>query len=150
MAHNRTNIRNAVVALLATVNANVLPERRQRIDSTMRPLVIVSCGTDDIDPGLSAMGTPTYEVEHAQQVTCEVHVEAADGVTAAEAIDQLELEIESALATDITLGGLIEILAPVNSELEMETSQDRVIATRSINYTAAWRSAFGSPDVPET
>jgi hypothetical protein len=149
VAHNRTNIRNAVVAALAGINATVLPERRHRIDSSLRPCVIVSCGTDDIDPGLSSMGMPTFDVEHAQQVTCEVHVEAADGEAASEAIDELELEIESALAAAGDLGGIVEILAPVNSELEAETAQDRVIATRSITYTAQWRSAFGSPDTPE-
>ncbi len=151
MAHNRTQIRDALVGLLtATVtSATVYSERRNRIDSTMRPLVIVSLGTDDSDASRRAMGQPVYQVEHAQVLTVEIHTDAADGQVAAEAIDQIQLEIEGALASDLTLGGLVEIIEPVGSELEMLTDQDRVIAVRSCNYLLPWRAPFGTPDIPE-
>lgn len=152
MAHNRTQIRTAVVALLTAgvTSATVYSERRNRIDSTMRPLAIVSLGASDPEAAQRAMGQPAYMVEHSQQITVEIHTEAADGQIAAEAVDQIELEIEGALASDLTLGGLVEIIEPASSELEMLTDQDRVIAVRSVSYTAPWRAAFGTPDTPET
>jgi len=152
VAHNRTAIRDAVVSLLkaGVTSATTYSERRQRIDSTLRPLVIVSLGEDVQDIGQAAMGQPVYEIQHDQVLTCEIHVEAAEGQECAEAIDQIELEIEAALASDMTLGGICEVIYPAASELEMQTEQDRVIAVRSVNYTIPWRCAFGSPDTPET
>lgn len=152
MAHNRTQIRDAVMTLLTpgVTSATVYSERRHRIDSTIRPLVIVSLGEDAQDIGQAAMGQPVYEIEHVQVVTCEIHVEAATGVECAVEIDQIELEVEQSLASDLTLGGICEIIYPIASELEMQTEQDRVIAVRSVNYSIPWRCAFGSPDIPET
>lgn len=115
----------------------------------MRPLVIVSLGEDTPDAGQSVMGSPTYEVEHIQALTIEIHVEGIDGDICAVAIDQIELEAEAALASDLTLGGLCEIIYPVSSELEMQAEQDRIIAVRSVVYTIPWRCSFGSPDTPE-
>jgi len=95
------------------------------------------------------MGQPVYQVEHAQVLTVEIHTEAADGQIAAESVDQVQLEVEGALASDLSLGGLVEIIEPAGSELEMLTDQDRVIAVRSVNYVLPWRAAFGTPDIPE-
>ena len=114
----------------------------------MRPLVIVSLGEDTQDTGLATMGDPIYDVEHAQALDCEIHVEAADGDSCAKAIDQIELEIEAALASDLTLGGICEIIYPAGSELEMLTEQDRVIAVGSVAYVVPWRCPFGAPDPP--
>lgn len=150
MAHNRTQIRDALVALLTpALSATVYAERRHRIDSTMRPLVIVTLAEDVFDAGRQSMGDPSFDVEHAQQVEIKIHTEGFDGEVAAVAIDQIELEIEGALASDLSLGGLVENIEPVGSGLEMNTEQDRVIAVRTVNYAAPWRSEFGKPDTPE-
>jgi hypothetical protein len=151
VAHNRTNIRNALVALVgpALNPVALLSERRNRIDSALRPLVILSLGDDTFEPAERSMGSPVYAVEHSQAVTFEIHTEADTGEVAADDIDSIELTIEAALSTDLKLGGLVEMVFPVGSALEMETTQDRVIAVRSVNYQADWRSAFGSPDDPE-
>lgn len=150
--HNRTAIRNAVVALLTTgvTSAAVASERRNRIDSTIRPLCIVALGDDAYSADEMAMGQPAYDVEHAQTVTIEIHVDAATGAECAEEIDQIELEVEAALASDLELGGLVENIVPAGSEMETSTDQDRVIAVRSVAYVAPWRCTFGAPDTPES
>ena len=151
MAHTRTQIRSALGALVKTAIDPItfLVERRYRIDPTLRPLVIMSLGEDAIQTGESAMGDPTYDVEHAQVATFELHAEGDSGEICADQIDQLELEVEAAIASDLTLGGIAEMIYPIGSELEMETTQDRVIAVRSVNYSVVWRSKFGAPDTPE-
>jgi len=150
--HNRSAIRAALAALIgpAIAPAQLLIERQQRIDSSLRPLCILSLGEDAIDIGQTAMGNPSFEVEHGQAVTVEIHTEGASGDVAAEAIDALELLVEGAIASDLKLGGLVEMMTPVSSEMEMQTDQDRVIAVRSIDYLASWRSNFGTPDIPES
>ena len=152
MAHNRTAIRDALLTLLSgmVTPVAVYAERRQRIDSTLRPLAIIALGDDAADAGEMAMGAGVYEVEHVQTVTLELHAEAADGETVCETIDQMELEAETLLASDLTLGGLAEIIYPIGSEIETSTDQDRVIGVRSVTYSIPWRAAFGSPDTPES
>jgi len=153
VAHNRTEIRLAVKALLDAVVsptwANVYVERRHRIDTTLRPLVIISTGNDDLEPGNRAMGSPVYDVEHSQALTLELHADGTDGDVVADTIDAMELEVEAALASDLFLGGLVEMVTPVSSELEMDSETDRIIGVRSVQYLASWRSAFGAPDTPE-
>lgn len=153
MAHNRTEIRAAVKALIdaipSPVAANVYLERRRRIDSTLRPCIIISTGEDDQDPAERAMGGP-YQVEHTQSLLIELHADGDEGDTAADTIDAMELQVEAALASDLELGGLCELLTPVASTLEMSADTDRVTAVRGVTYSVAWRSAFGTPDTPES
>ena len=153
MAHNRTELRNAVLALLQAIPTPtaqaVYAERRRRIDATLRPLIIVSLGNDDFEPVERAMGSPSYSVEHSQALVIELHADGTDGDVVADQIDAMELEVEQALVSDLTLGGRAELITPVSSELETETEQERVIGVRTLNYIIAWRSVFGAPDTPE-
>lgn len=151
MAHNRTEVRNAIVALLSSMVTPVAvhAERRHRIDTTMRPLVVVTLGQTVAEPAQMVMGAPVYRVESTETITLELHADGVDGAAVADELDQMELEAEQILATDLELGGLVEMLYPVGSELEMSADQDRIIGVRSVNFTVAWRNAFGAPDTPE-
>ena len=152
MAHNRTAIRNAIVALLEAIPTPtalaVYAERRRRLDATLMPCIIISLGTDALDPTDRALGAP-YTIEHEQAVTLELHAAGSDGDVVADQIDAMELEVETALASDLNLGGLCELVQPLSSELEMESAQDTVIGVRSLSYITPWRATFGSPDIPE-
>lgn len=150
--HNRTAIRESLLTLLSTMAtpSAVYAERRHRIGSAMRPLVIFSLGETTPEPGEMAMGGTAYVVEHVQTITLELHAEGADGDAVADTIDQMELEAEQLLASDLTLGGLVEMIYPGTSQLEMSDDQDRVIGVRSVTYTVPWRAVFGAPDTPET
>ena len=151
MAHNRSQIRDALAALVGPAIAPIefYVERRYRIDTTLRPLVVMSLGENAIADSEMSMGSPAYNVEHVQAATFELHAQGDSGEVCSDQIDQLELEVEQAIAADLTLSGLCEMIYPVGSELEMETTQDRVIAVRSVVYSVVWRCEFGQPDTPE-
>lgn len=151
MAHTRTTIRTALEALLTPALAPTVlyVERHRPIGTEERPCVVLSLPGDVIDTDMMTMDEPAYRVEHEQSVVVELHVDGSDGDVVAPAIDALELTVEAALASDLTLGGVLENLTPVSSELESNADQDRVLGVRTILYNATWRSSFGSPDVPE-
>ena len=95
------------------------------------------------------MGQPTYDVEHTQALLVELHADEADGLALSTQIDAMELEVEQALAADLSLGGVCENIEPNGSEMVMNLEQERMVGIRSCTYLISWRAAFGAPDTPE-
>lgn len=149
MAHNRTNLRNALDSAFAAVTFPVRIEQARRIDSSLRPCAVLTLGDDTAETDQRTMADPTFITERAQACIIEFHAEGATGRIVAEAIDAMELELEGAIAADLTLGDLCELIEPEGSTLEMSAEQDVVIGARGTTYTITWRAPFGSPDVPE-
>lgn len=149
MPHHRTTIRNALATAVSGVGFTVFPERQDRIDSTLRPCAVMSLTSADEDSTRRKMG---WSIEHAQTVLFELHADAPTGREVAEAIDAMELAIEAAVAGSDggQLGGLVLLIEPAGSELEMSREQSTVVGVRSVSYTASWRAPFGQPDNPET
>jgi len=150
MPHIRTQLRDGLetqLTGLATPNV-VLFEFRHRVDVADMPAVLVSLTNTEPQIGEFTMGSP-YEVENQQTVLIEMHATAPTGRACMETLDQLELEIEAALASDLTVGNLLENLWPGTSELEVNVDQDIVAGVRSVSYLAIWRAQFGAADIPE-
>ena len=148
MPHARTTIRNALTAAFSSLTFTVHTERRRRVDTTLRPLAVMALNAVENESSERAMGSP-YEVEHRQTVLIELHADGATGLEVSETIDAMELEIEQALAADVSLGGVAENIEPAGSEVESNDEQDRVLMVRSCTYEVTWRAAFGAPDSPE-
>ena len=148
MPHHRTTIRNALVTATAGLTYAVFPERQDRIDDTLRPCAVLSLTGTEEELSRRTMG---WRVDHEQTALFELHVDAPNGRTAAESLDAMELELEAALAGGDggTLGGIVELIEPAGSELEMSREQQSVVAVRSVTYTISWRALFGQPDTPE-
>lgn len=150
MAHNRTAIRAALATAFGSLSFSAWTETPgTRIDVTLRPRAVFTLPETAYESGEWVMGADSYDVEHSEGLTVELHADGATGENVADAIDAMELEIEAALAVDLTLGGLCENIVPIGSELEMNQEQDRVIGVRSCNYAILWRATFGTPDQPE-
>ena len=152
MAHYRTTLRNQLATLLGglTVPQNVYIERAHRIGPDDLPAVVWALTDDEQDAGDRAMGSPTFEVEDQQTLMVELHESGSTGATVATTIDAMELEVESVLGTDPTLGGAVENLYKTGSTLEYNVDQDRVLGVRVITYILHWRHVFGSPDIAES
>jgi hypothetical protein len=127
----------------------VQAERRHRLDATEVPAVLVSTTEDATQPGERSMGTGPYDMETDQNISIELHAQGTDGETVAETLDQLDLEVEQALAADISLGGILEILTQSESAVEFNADQDVVLGVRVVTYVATWRHTFGDADTPE-
>ena len=148
--HGRAQIRAAIAAALSSLATpvTVRVEARRRLDPvTDLPAVIVGMGEDTANADMRAMGP--YVVERTQNVMVELHATGADGDTIAGVLDQMDLEVEAALAADLTLGGITEIIEPVTSVAEWTDDQDTLLGSRLVTYAVIWRHDFGAPDVPE-
>lgn len=137
----------AALGALATP-VTVEAERRHRLSPDLLPAVLVYLTGAEDQSDMMVTGSP-YVVESLQTVSIEIHAAGGDGKTVADTIDQVELEVEAALAADTTLGGILENLTPTGSEIESSVEQEHVIAVRAVQYSAIWRHAFGTPDTPE-
>ena len=93
------------------------------------------------------MGVPTLERE--QTVTLELHAAGSDGEQIAGTVDQMDLEVEAALAVDQTLGGIALFIQRGESSIEWTDDQDTLYAARTTPYVVHWRADFGTPDLPE-
>lgn len=150
--HARAQVRAALAAVLGglATPAAVYMERRNRLDPGLLPAVVVALTDCEAQPGDRTMDAGDgFVVEWAQTVVVEIHATGRDGDVVAPVLDQVELEVETALGADPSLGGLLELLEPTSSALDMTTDQDRTLGVRSITYTATWRAPFGAPDQPE-
>lgn len=154
--HVRTLIRNAVSTALSglATPATVLTEPHRRIAPDDLPAVLMSVTDDEPQPDRMTMGSPQYEMERTQAVSIELHAGGSDGQTIAETIDQMDLEVEQAIAASSVspspaLGGFAEIVSMTESTIEWNSDQDYILAARTVVYSVAWRHVFGAPDAPE-
>ncbi|MAB00105.1 MAG: hypothetical protein CMN87_12105 [Stappia sp.] len=104
MSHVRTQIIGAVVAALtglSTTGANVFPQRRYPTGDGQWPCLLVYRGREVSTP--DEIGRPPREMARTLEVLVEI---VATGAHAEDVIDDACVEIEQALAADVTLGGL--------------------------------------------
>lgn len=153
MPHARTTMRNAISAAMAAnvTLATVYMERRQRLDASLLPAVVISLTDCEPQTDEFVMRTP-FQSDDQQAINVEIQVAGApgdDGLLVAETIDAIEVQVETAMAEDPSLGGASEIVYPGGSVYETNVDQDRVLGVRVIQYLAPWRHTFGSPDQPE-
>ena len=150
MPHARTTMRDAIQSAMASVTlATVYMERRMRLEPGLLPAVVVSLTDSETETEGFSMGG--YKVENSQSINVEIQVAGAvgdDGLGVAELIDDIETEVEAAIAADLTLSGAADIVYPTGSVYETNVDQDRVLGVRVIQYVAPWRHQFGTPDDP--
>ena len=154
MPHARATMRDAIQAAMAgnVTLATVYMERRNRLDPSMLPAVVISLTDSEPQTDEFTMRSPLYECDNQQAINIEIQAAGEpgdDGLLVAEAIDAIEVEVETAMAEDLTLGGAAEMVYPGGSVYETNVDQDRVLGVRVIQYLAPWRHTFGSPDQPE-
>lgn len=104
MAHVRQQIVEAVVSALtglSTTGANVFPQRRYPTGDGQWPCLLVYRGREVSTP--DEIGRPPREMAHGFEVLVEI---VAAGAAADDTIDDACVEIEKAVAADVTLGGL--------------------------------------------
>lgn len=104
MAHVRTQIVTAIASAvtgLATTGWRVFVQRRYPADETRLPCLLIYRASEVSE--VAEMGRPPREMMR----TVDVSIEAvASGASADDTLDTIASQVETALAADITLGGL--------------------------------------------
>lgn len=149
MSHQRANIRAAIVSALTglpTTGANVLAGRAYPEDSTLLPALSVYTPEEEWNEDASEMvPNAVGEIMSVRNLSIAI-VGMAIGGSYLDTLDQMALEIETALNADLFLGGECDALLYVGMEIEqmtdaMETSTGRI----TIAYRAEYQTDAKDP-----
>lgn len=140
MTHARVQIRAAVAAALAnlpTTGGNVFPGRPWPLDEGERPGIVVLTPAEDAE--VDAIG-PVKLMR-----TLEVLVIGYDDGDAIEdRLDQIALEVETAIAADPTLGGTVKEIVLSGTAMEIDQARSRAGEIR-MTFTAGYRTTRAAP-----
>lgn len=132
MSHARTQIRQAVIALLkgnTSAGNNVFEARVYPIDDPKLPALLVYTKLETL--GEQSMSRP--RTQHRElRLSIEVYVKARGKVD--EDTDALALEIEQLIAADVTLGGLVKDMVLDTTETQFSDDGERPVAVAVMNY----------------
>lgn len=136
MSHARTQIRNAVTALLkgnTTAGNNVFESRVYAIDEPKLPALLIYTKMETV--GEQSMSRP--RTQHRElMVVVEIYVKARGNVD--EDTDMLALEIEQLIAADPSLGGLVKDTALDTSETQFSDDGERPIAVAILTFSVLY------------
>ena len=132
MSHARTQIRQAVIALLkgnTGAGNNVFEARIYPIDDPKLPALLVYTKLETL--GEQSMSRPRTQ-QRELRLSIEVYVKARGKVD--EDTDALALEIEQLIAADVTLGGLVKDMVLDTTETQFSDDGERPVAVAVMNY----------------
>lgn len=134
MAHHRQAIRDAVttaVTGLTTTGTRVFKSRKYPLQEAELPGLLVYALTEEATP--ITLGYPRYL---DRVLTVRVVGVAKANASLDTTLDNIAAEVETALAADYTLGGLVIELHLANTELMMQTINDEEISDKPIGVVA--------------
>lgn len=136
MNHARTQIRNAVTALLkgnTIAGNNVYEARVYPINDPKLPALLVYTKQETV--GEQSMSYP--RTQHRELLmTVEAYAKARGNVD--EATDDLALEIEELIAADPTLGGLVKDTVLDTTETQFSDDGERPIAVAVLTFSVLY------------
>ena len=143
MAHARTTIRKAAVAILTAevaITAPVLDNRVWYTPNTSLPVLGVYANSESIDLDQSSFDADYRELE----LTIQIIVEDQDGLSVADAADDLAELVEKTLRADRTLGvNVQDVLAP-DTEATDDVTSEKVVRTLELVFPVYYRTAPGN------
>lgn len=143
MAHLHTQIRNAIkakVTSLATTGARVYANRLHPLRDADLPALLITCDTEAVE--LLTAHAPAMQLRKLDVLV--------DGVAKAstaldDTLDQISLEVETALAAGITVGG--QVLYPVYSGGEFrDETLEKPVGVKSMRFSVQFSAMSNAPD----
>ena len=145
MTHARTQIRQAVLALLTgstTAGSNVFEARVYPIDEPKLPALLVYTKQETV--GEQSMSRP--RTQHRElMVTVEAYVKARGNID--QDTDTLALEVEQLIAADPTLGGLVKDTALDTTETQFSDDGEKPIAVAVLTFSVLYTVKETTPDI---
>ena len=136
MKHARTQIRNAVTALLkgnTTAGDNVFEARVYPLNDPKLPALLIYTKQETV--GEQSMSRPRTQ-QRELFVTVEAYVKARSNVD--EDTDTLALEIEQLIAADPSLSGLVKDTALDTTETQFSDDGERPIAVAMLTFSVLY------------
>lgn len=145
MAHQRQVIRDAVVARLLSHTAagtRVFVEDRRSVRTGELPAIVVFSTKEISDHE----GTAARELKRDMDLVIEAYAAETAGTKAADARDNLALEIETVMHADPYLGGVAGDSFLSETELQVDEVGDRLIAAAALTYAITYHTL--APEAP--
>jgi hypothetical protein len=133
MSHARTQIRNAVTALLTgntSAGSHVYESRIYPLENPKLPALLVYTKQEVVAD--QSMSQPRTQLRQLQ-LTVEAYVKASSN--ADETADTLALEVEQLIAADPTLGGLAKDSMLTSTDIQFSDEGEKPIAIAVLTYT---------------
>lgn len=146
MSHMHKQIRDALVARctgLATTGSNVFPQHVYAVPAGVNlPAVGVFALEEEIS--LSAMGNPTKH-ERLLSVALEGVAEGTDKGPS-DTLAQMALELEVAISSDLTLGGLVRTMELEKIEYTYSGEGQKPSGAIRLTYAVEYRTTTTDPE----
>ena len=144
MTHARTQIRQAVLALLngnTTAGSNVFEARVYPLNDPKLPALLVYTKQETV--GEQSMSYP--RTQHRELLlTIEAYVKARGNVDAD--TDALSLEVEQLIAADPTLGGLVKDTVLDTTDTQFSDDGEKPVAVAVLTYAILYTVKEDTPD----
>ena len=143
--HLRTQIRNAIHAKLlglVTTGANVFKTRVYVLEDEELPALIVSAEQESNE--VRSAGYPRLT---ARSLVVSVNAYAKINDDLDDVLDQICLEVEKALANDVSLGGIAKDLLIEQTNIEMDVEGERPKGVARMFYRVTYYINELTPDV---
>lgn len=139
MAHVRKQIRDAIVTAvtgLTTTGSNVFRSRLYPLESSKLPGLCIFTRSEAVEFDTLTM---SRSINRVLDVIIEGYVSATANYD--NTLDQIAVEVEEALAADVTLGGLAKDLQVTAFESDFSADGDQPVAVGRFTVTVQYRTA---------
>jgi hypothetical protein len=144
MAHIRKSIRDNVVTTLTgltTTGANVFQTRVYPLASNKLPGLAIYTRSESSDYSTITM---PRNIIRTMTVSVEAYVKGVTGTD--DSLDTIASEIEAALYSDVTRGGLAKDTRVVSFEADFSGDPDQPVGTATINVDIDYVTIEGAPE----
>ena len=155
MAHPRTEVRQAVIALLVNANtaagSRVEDSRVDPIGTSKLPLISVYTLNESVDTDASSQSAPRT-LERNVKLEIAGFVPHSDAVPVATAMDNLAAQIEAAMAGDQYIGDKVSdaILEDTDMNIRAENGRsDPLIGIVTLTYSVTYQTQPGAVDATD-
>ena len=138
MAHVRKQIRDAIKTALtglATTGANCYQSRVFPFESTKLPALLIYTKSETTD--FDTISLPR-DVMRVLEINVEAYVQGTANYD--NTLDQIAVEVEEAIAADVTLGGLTKDLQTVAFEADFTGDGEQTVAIGRFTISATYRT----------
>jgi len=143
MSHVRTQIRDEIVSRVTScviVGRNVFASRVYPLDESKLPGVCVYTENEEIDED---RGKQSSMQHRSVEVVLEGHDKLTAGVD--DQLDAIAAEIETAVFSDRTLGGLAFAVDLDNTEVEIDAETEELIGVIKLTFRVLYLTTEGAP-----
>ena len=141
MPHVRRQLREAAAALvtgLGTTGTRVFQSRMRPQSDTALPCLLVATNDEAISPA-------SIDDHYERSLTLSIKGIAKASASLDDTLDQIALEVETALAGDPDFGNLAAGLQLRGIQIDFDDTTDKPVGVITLDYAITYFTAAGSP-----